>query len=92
MEKTEGRNTKITNRKSRLAEKQASRDSPNQARDQESMTALKKQIKRLEAENKNLRQQIAALSACPRQPAQSYSDSVREQQHNFFKYSNARRY
>ena len=33
------------------------------------MAALKKQIKRLEAENKNLRQQIAALSACPRQPA-----------------------
>lgn len=92
MEKTEGRNTKITKRRSRVPEKQASPDSPNSIRDQESVAALKKEIRRLEAENKNLREHIAALSASPRQPVQSSSDSVREQQHNFFKYSNTRRY
>lgn len=92
MEKTEGRNTKITKRQFRVSEKQASPDSLNSTRDQESVTALKKEIRRLEAENKNLREHIATLSASPRQPVQSYSDSVREQQHNFFKYSNARRY
>lgn len=91
MGNSEGRNTKITKRQSRVTEKQASPDSPNSIRDQVSVTALKKEIKRLEAENKNLRQHIAALSASSRQPVQSSSDSVREQ-HNFFKYSNARRY
>jgi hypothetical protein len=53
---------------------------------------LKKEIRRLEAENKNLREHIAALSANPRQSVQSSCDSVREHQHNFFKYSNVRRY
>jgi hypothetical protein len=89
---TEVRNIKIPKRQSGVPEKQASPDSPNSIRDQENVTALKKEIKRLEAENKNLREHIAALSASPRQPVQSPSDSVREQQHNFFKYSNARRY
>ena len=92
MEKTEGRSTKITNRRSRVSEKQVGPNSMNSIQDRENVTALKKEIKLLEAENKNLRQQIAALSAIPRQPARTYSDSVREQQHNFFKYSNARRY
>jgi hypothetical protein len=92
MEKTEGRNARITKRQSRVPKKQASPDSSNSIRDQESVAALKKEIRRLEAENKNLREHIAALSASPRQPVQSSSDSVRDQQHNFFKYSNARRY
>ncbi len=91
MEKMEGRNTKVTKRQSRVTDKQTSPDSPNSIRDQESVAVLKKEIRRLEAENKNLREHIAVLSASPRQPVQSSGDSVREQ-HNFFKYSNARRY
>jgi hypothetical protein len=92
MEKREVRSTKITNGQSRVPEKHANPDSPNSVRGQESVTALKKEVKRLEAENKNLRKQLTALSISTRQPVQSSSDSVREQQHNFFKYSNARRY
>ena len=69
MAKTEGRNTPIIKRQTRVAEKQVSPDSPNSIWDQETVTALKKEIKRLEAENKNLRDHIAALSASPRQPA-----------------------
>lgn len=92
MRKTEGRNTRVIKRRSRVAEKHESPDPLTHIRDKENVTALKKVITRLEAENKNLREHIAALSTSPRQPVQSYSDSVREQQHNFFKYSNARRY
>ncbi len=57
--------------------------------------ALKAQVARLEAENRQLRQQIAALasrSVVVASPSRSGDDSVREQRHNYFKYSNARRY
>ena len=53
---------------------------------------LRNQIARLEAENHNLRQQIAVLTSSAAGPPHSEKDSVREQQHNFFKYSNIRRY
>jgi hypothetical protein len=52
---------------------------------------LKRQILALITENNRLRQQktIVARHCAQSEP---YSDSVKEQQHNFFKYSNARRY
>ena len=53
--------------------------------------ALQKRVKELEAENLRLRQQLATMAN--RVPSsQPSTDSVREQQHNFFKYSNVRRY
>jgi hypothetical protein len=54
--------------------------------------ALQKRVKELEAENLRLRQQLAAMANRVTPSSQSTADSVREQQHNFFKYSNVRRY
>jgi hypothetical protein len=56
------------------------------------MVALKKQITRLEAENRRLRNQIAALTDTMNRSSESGSDAVREQRHNFFKYGNVRRH
>jgi hypothetical protein len=60
--------------------------------DGEGLDALKKRIAELEAENKGLRQQMVAMSSKPAEPSRSSEDSVRQQRHNFFKYSNAKRY
>ena len=54
--------------------------------------ALQKRVKELEAENLRLRQQLTAIANRTAPPSQSSADSVREQRHNFFKYSNVRRY
>jgi hypothetical protein len=51
---------------------------------------LEKQVLRLEAENQRLREQKTIV--VERTPQRSSEDSLREQRHNFFKYSNARRY
>ena len=84
---------KVTGRK---AARRAERDhgsSTIQTTDLEDVSALKKQIAQLEAENKSLRQQLAGLtSSAAAQSPRSGEDSVREQRHNFFKYSNVRRY
>lgn len=54
---------------------------------------LKNRIAQLEAENKRLREQVVAMTGRIVPTPRSYSgDSTREQQHNFFKYSNTRRY
>src|SRR4051812_29391600 len=54
----------------------------------EDAAALRKQIATLEAENKRLRDQITALAGREARPSRTAEDSVREQQHNFFKYGN----
>jgi hypothetical protein len=54
--------------------------------------ALQKRVKELEAENLRLRRQLATIANRVTPSSQSSADSVREQQHNFFKYSNVRRY
>jgi hypothetical protein len=54
--------------------------------------ALRKRVKELEAENLRLRQQLATMASRATPPSQSSADSIREQRHNFFKYSNVRRY
>jgi cell division protein FtsB len=59
---------------------------------QDQIALLKQEIARLKRENRDLREQIAVLNRNATSPRQSHQDSVREQQHNFFKYSNARRY
>jgi hypothetical protein len=56
------------------------------------VTVLKERIERLETENDVLRRQVAALSAQANAPYRSAEDPIREQRHNFFKYSNVRRY
>lgn len=54
------------------------------------ITELEKRVLTLEAENERLRAQKTVV--VERSTQKSYEDSVREQRHNFFKYSNARRY
>lgn len=52
------------------------------------IAALNKRIAELDAENQGLRRQVAALSSRTGTKSRPTDDSVREQQHNFFKYSN----
>lgn len=54
--------------------------------------ALKKRIAQLVAENESLHRQLASIDYQAPSPSRSSNDSVREQRHNFFKYSNLRRY
>jgi len=56
------------------------------------MDALKKRIAQLVAENESLHRQLASIDYQAPSPSRSSNDSVREQQHNVFKYSNLRRY
>jgi vacuolar-type H+-ATPase subunit I/STV1 len=51
---------------------------------------LEKRVLTLEAENERLRAQKTIVVERPAQ--ECYEDSVRKQRHNFFKYSNVRRY
>ena len=51
---------------------------------------LQKHVLTLEAENQRLRAEKTIVVERPSQ--KSSEDSVREQRHNFFKYSNVRRY
>jgi cell division protein FtsB len=91
MEKTD-RRTKVARTSSTAVKKPEADRNSGSSVDDGDVVALKKQIARLEAENKQLRKQIAALTDGMRQSPQPRSDSVREQRHNFFKYSNVRRY
>ena len=79
-----------TERKSTTKAKRDHSSSTTENSDSEDV--LRNQIARLEAENHNLRQQIAVLTSSASGPPRSEKTSVREQQHNFFKYSNIRRY
>ena len=88
----EGQQAKVMRRKSPTGRNQECADSRTAGDDCEDVVLLKKEISRLEAENKKLRKQIAKLTNSGNPPVPSGSDSVREQRHNFFKYSNIRRY
>ena len=92
MEKTERQEAKVVKRKSTARGKREQGDAMNSADDREDVVVLKQRIFRLEAENKQLLKQIAALSDTMSRSSQPRLDSVREQQHNFFKYGNVRRY
>jgi hypothetical protein len=91
MEKSEGQTRKVTKRKASARTRQLE-DSSNQLGDGHDIIALKERISRLEAENKDLRRQIAAMANSANLSNQSGRDPVSEQRHNFFKYSNIRRY
>jgi hypothetical protein len=92
MEKVDRQEAKVGKRKSSAAGKRKQEDSVGGGGHNEEAVALKKRIARLESENGQLRKQIAVLTDSMGRSSQSLSDSVREQQHNFFKYSNVRRY
>jgi hypothetical protein len=92
MQEADGQQAKVVRSKSPTGRKQERVDSATAGGDCEDVALLKKEILRLEAENKKLHKQIAKLTNGKTPPVPSGSDSVREQRHNFFKYSNIRRY
>lgn len=91
MEKTGHQGTKVVKRKSVATATRKQDDRADGPDGGEEAVALKKRITRLEAENRQLRNQLAVLTDSMNRSSQSLSDSVREQQHNFLKYSNVRR-
>jgi hypothetical protein len=92
MERAEKRERKVVKRRSAAKGKLEKSDPVSHDGDPQDVIVLKQRIARLEVENKQLRKQIAAMSETVSGSSQPRSDSVREQQHNFFKYSNVRRY
>jgi hypothetical protein len=92
MEKPERQEAKVVKRKSGAAGKRKQADSVSGSDERDEVVVLKKRIARLESENGQFRKQIAVMTDSMGRSSQSLSDSVREQQHNFFKYSNVRRY
>ncbi len=92
MERAEKQEANVVKRRSAARRKREQSDPGSHDGDPQDVIVLKQRIARLEAENKQLRKQIAALSGTMSRSSQPPLDSVREQQHNFFKYSNVRRY
>jgi len=70
----------------------ASEDSPEVLRLKREISVLTEQVTGLQNENNRLRQQKTIVVESPREQDRSGGDSGREQQHNFLKYSHARRY
>jgi hypothetical protein len=69
----------------------ASDDSPEVLQLKREISALNEQVRGLQTENNRLRQETIVAERSHGQD-KPYRDSVKEQQHNFFKYSNARRH
>jgi predicted nuclease with TOPRIM domain len=53
---------------------------------------LRERMRELETENLRLRQQLALVANRGTPSSQASTEAIREQRHNFFKYSNIRRY
>ena len=79
-------------RKSRAKRGQEDSRMAIQSSASEDVQALRQKVKELETENRRLREQLAAMANRATPSSQSSVDPVREQRHNFFKYSNVRRY
>jgi hypothetical protein len=92
MKKAERQEAEIVKRKSGPTGNRKQADPAGCADACDEVAVLKKRIARLESENRQLRKQVAALTNSMNRSSQFPSDSVREQQHKFFKYSNVRRY
>lgn len=67
-------------------------DSPEVVRLKREISALKEQVIALKMENNRLGEQKTIVVERSRGQDKSYSDPVKEEQRNFFKYSNVRRY
>ena len=70
----------------------AADDSPEVVRLKREISALQEEVMALQVENNRLREQKTIVIERPRGEDRPYRDSVKEQQHNFLKYSNVRRY
>ncbi|MGC4050305.1 MAG: hypothetical protein QM757_13085 [Paludibaculum sp.] len=87
-----GKPVVATKPKSAAKKMQRKVDPSGEADDDANVSTLRKRIAQLEKENERLRSQLAMMSAGSVVPDRSSTDAVREQRHNFFKYSNSRRY
>jgi hypothetical protein len=70
----------------------AADDSPEVVRLKREISGLKEQTMALQMENNRLREQETVVVERVRGQDKPYRDPVKEQQHNFLKYSNVRRY
>ena len=86
----QGKPSTVTKRRSTTKATQREDSFTVESREGDDVNAQKKRIAQLEAENESLRQQLTSMSTRIAGPSRSSQDSVREQQHNFFKYSNVR--
>jgi molecular chaperone GrpE (heat shock protein) len=87
------RNSAASKRKRPIAASPAAslpEDSPEAHMLKKQIAELEKRLLTLEAENQRLRKQKTII--VERAPQQTSEDAPREQRHNFFKYSNVRRY
>ncbi len=66
--------------------------SPEVLRLAKRISELNEQVLALQKENNRLREQKTIVVERSRSQERSHGDSVKEQQHNFFKYSNVRKY
>jgi regulator of replication initiation timing len=86
------RNTRSKREKVLAQPEGAPHHSPEVFRLKKRIAELKEQVSALQLENNRLREQKTIVVERSRGQEKSYGDSVKEQQHNFFKYSNARKY
>jgi hypothetical protein len=70
----------------------AADDSPEVVRLKREISALKEHVMTLQMENNRLQEQETLVVERVRGPDKPHRDSVKEQQHNFFKYNNVRGY
>ena len=70
----------------------ASDHSPEVLRLKKRISQLNERVLAQQVENNRLRKQETVVVERSRGQERSYDDSVKEQQHNFFKYSNVRKY
>jgi hypothetical protein len=70
----------------------ASDDSPEVLRLKKRISELNERVLAQQVENNRLREQKTVVVERSRGQERSYDDSLKEQQHNFFKYSNVRKY
>ena len=86
------RNTRSKREKVLAQPEGAPHHSPEVFRLKKRIAELNEQVFALQLENNRLREQKTIVVERSRGQEKSYGDSVKEQQHNFFKYSNARKY
>jgi cell division protein FtsB len=89
---TQEKPSTVTERKFATKARQRDDSFTVKSSDGDDVEALKKRIAQLEAENESLRQRLTLTSTRLGEPSRSSEDSVREQRHNFLKYSNLRRH
>jgi predicted RNase H-like nuclease (RuvC/YqgF family) len=92
MKKLEQQQKEMRERNERTKSDEAPREKKPVRAKSDELDKLRNRVSVLERENSELRREIAALRQVSGGREKSYEDTRREQQHNYFKYSNARRY